>query len=375
MNAPATEPPSIPHRRDPRLDRRRAMLKRRARAWGNMAQSAAMSRVKPDWVPRPHAGHLIVTFKCNLKCSGCGSWKVREHDDLTMEEWHTVFRQLRSLDVVKVLGGEPLVRRDIVKILAGVREIIDPYILQMTSNGMLGDRLVEAIEAVAWPGLQLRISVDGLSSTHDKMRGVPGSHQTVVDTCRRVAELQPKFGFKFGINFAVTDDSVDELDDMVRFAESLGADLIPGVNVTPFLVGTEPPEVRRPRVIMVDDKPRALRALEDARVGTRRQLPLVDHLVSRVITKHTFERQLEGDIQRFSCRELRDLLYLLPNGDVVRCGLDHRPVGNLRDSTFDEIWFGEEVKAFRQRVDQCPGCLQASVQILSRLYGGCLFGG
>jgi MoaA/NifB/PqqE/SkfB family radical SAM enzyme len=98
-------------------------------------------------------------------------------------------------------------------------------------------------------------------------------------------------------------------------------------------------------------------------------------LVSRVITKHTFERQLEGDIQRFSCRELRDLLYLLPNGDVVRCGLDHRPVGNLRDSTFDEIWFGEEVKAFRQRVDQCPGCLQASVQILSRLYGGCLFGG
>ncbi|HCH66320.1 MAG TPA: hypothetical protein DFR83_26180, partial [Deltaproteobacteria bacterium] len=249
-----------------------------------MAQSAAMARLNPDWIPRPHAGHLIVTFKCNLKCAGCGSWKVREHNDLTTEEWMSVFRQLSSLDVVKILGGEPMVRRDIVHLLAGVRENIDPYILQMTSNGMLGDRLVQAIEAVAWPGLQLRISVDGLSATHDKMRGVAGSHDTVVETCRRVAELQPQYGFKFGINFAITDQSVNELDDMVRFAESLGADLIPGINVDPFLVGTEPPEVRRPKVIMVDDKPRALKALEDARVGTKRQLPMVDHLASRFIT-------------------------------------------------------------------------------------------
>ena len=63
MNASAVD--SVPAR-DPRLDRRRAMLKRRARAWGHMAQSAAMARIKPDWVPRTHAGHLIVTFKCNL---------------------------------------------------------------------------------------------------------------------------------------------------------------------------------------------------------------------------------------------------------------------------------------------------------------------
>ncbi len=349
------------------------MLKRRARAWGHMAQSAAMARIAPDWLPMPHAGHLIVTLKCNLKCGGCGSWKVREHADLDTGEWLGVLRQLRSLDVVKVLGGEPFVRRDIVQILAGVREIIDPYILQLTSNGMLGDRLVEAVEAVAWPGLQLRISVDGLQATHDRMRGVAGSHATVVETCRRVAELQPKYGFKFGINFAITDASVGELDAMVKFAESLGADLIPGVNVDPFLVGTVPPEVQRPRVILVDDKARALKALEDARVGTRRQLPLVDHWIGRLITRSTFEKQLNGDIQQFTCRELRDLLYLLPNGDVVRCGLDHAPVGNVRQQSLEAIWRSDAAHAARKKVDNCPGCLQASVQILSRLYGGCLF--
>ena len=359
--------------RDPHADSRRAQLRRRMRMWRNIAQSATMARVDPDWIPRPHAAHCIVTFKCNLKCTGCGSWKVRDHQDLSAEEWRTVFGQLKSVDLLKILGGEPFIRKDIVQILASAREIVDPNILQLATNGMLGDRVLEAVHAIAWPGLQLRISVDGLSSTHDTMRGVAGSHSKVVDTVRRVAELQGRYGFKLGINFALTDASAPEFDDMLRFAEEVGADLIPGVNVDPFLVGTVPPEEKRPTVIMVEDKAAMLKLLKDRRAGTRRQLPLVDHLMSRFVTKDTFERQLADDNQRFTCRELKDLLYMLPNGDVVRCGLDHRPIGNVRQQSFDDIWFGEDIKLYRQRVKDCPGCLQASVQIMSRVYGGCLF--
>jgi MoaA/NifB/PqqE/SkfB family radical SAM enzyme len=349
-----------------------AQTRRRLRAWRHVARSAAMSRIDPEWIPDPHAGHFILTFRCNLKCAGCGSWKVREHDDLSAEEWRGVFRQLTSLDLVKVLGGEPFVRRDIVEILTDIRDIVDPYVLQLTTNGMMPKQTIEALHAVAWPGLQLRISVDGIEPTHDRMRGVDGSWAKVTDTVRQVAELKGKYGFKFGINFAVTDDSVDELDDMIRFAEEVGADLIPGINVTPFLVGTVPPEVERPKVIMIEDKARALRALRDSRVGTRSQLPVLDHLISRFVTKDTFGKHLDGDIHAFACRELKDLIYVLPNGELVRCGLDHRPVANLRHTPFQEVWRGEEIRAFRKRVADCPGCLQASVQIMSRLYGGCL---
>ena len=52
-----------------------AQLKRRARAWRNVAASATMARMDPEWVPRPHAAHIILTYKCNLKCAGCPSWK------------------------------------------------------------------------------------------------------------------------------------------------------------------------------------------------------------------------------------------------------------------------------------------------------------
>jgi AdoMet-dependent heme synthase len=270
------------------------------------------------------------------------------------------------------LGGEPFVRKDIVDILRAVREEVDPYILQLTTNGMLTPKLVEAIHAVAWPGLQLRISVDGLPSTHDTMRGVDGSWAKVDRSVKEVSALKSKYGFKFGINFAITDNSVDELGRMIEYAESVGADLIPGLNVDPFLVGTIPPEEKKPKIIMVEDKERALNALVNAQAGTRSQLPGIDHLYSRFITKRTFKKQLFEGPHRFHCRELRDLIYVLPNGDVVRCGLDHLPVGNLRKTSFDDLWYGEDIKAFRKKVDDCPGCLQASVQILSRLYGGCL---
>ena len=355
------------------LDTRRAALRRRLRAWHNVARSATRRRLDPDWVPRPHAAHLITTYRCNLKCIGCPSWEVKDHQDLTTEEWRAVFRQLWSLDVVKILGGEPFVRKDIVELLSGVREIIDPYILQLTTNGMLTQRVVDAIEAIAWPGLQLRISVDGLEKTHDQVRGVEGSRRIVERTVRRVGELKGKYGFKFGINFALTDASMGELDDMIRFAEEVGADLIPGVNVDPFLIGTSPPEVGpAQRVIMVSDPARAYALLADARVGTKQELPLIDHLYSRFITKNVYSYQLKEEGLEFPCRELRDLLYLLPNGDVVRCGMDHRAVGNLRESSFDDIWFGSEIAPWRDKVDACPGCMQTSVQILSRLYGGCI---
>ena len=68
---------------------------------------------------------------------------------------------------------------------------------------------------------------------------------------------------------------------------------------------------------------------------------------------------------------LKDLIYLLPNGNLVRCGMDNAPIGNLREQSFDEIWYGESIRSRRQKVTDCPGCMQSSVQIMSRVYGGC----
>jgi MoaA/NifB/PqqE/SkfB family radical SAM enzyme len=52
--------------------------------------------------------------------------------------------------------------------------------------------------------------------------------------------------------------------------------------------------------------------------------------------------------------------------------MDHAPIGNLREQSFDEIWYSDAMRVGRAKVRDCPGCMQSSVQIMSRVYGGCL---
>ena len=126
-------------------------------------------------------------------------------------------------------------------------------------------------------------------------------------------------------------------------------------------------------MIMVSDKQAALKILQDDRVGLRRQLPSMAQRLSRFLVSDTFSRQLNNEQYHFKCRELRDLIYILPNGDVVRCGLDHKAVGNVSEQSIMDIWKSPSVARCREKVDSCPGCYQASIQIMSRLYGGHFF--
>ena len=61
------------------------------------------------------------------------------------------------------------------------------------------------------------------------------------------------------------------MDDMIAFAESVGADLIPGVNVSPFLVGTRLPE-KSSSASSCSKRDEALAAMTRAEVGAW-QLP------------------------------------------------------------------------------------------------------
>lgn len=348
----------------------RAPLRPRLRAWAHMGQSAVFSRIVPGRIGPPRVGYLLVTFRCNLRCRTCSAWKITGHDDLTTDQWIRVFRQARSLDIVKILGGEPFARPDIITLLEAARDIIDPYILQVTTNGSNTEAVVDAVRTMGWPGLQLRISVDGTEKTHDAMRGLPGAWAAADRTLRALAELRPRHGFRVGINFALKDESIQETDRMMAYAEAVGADLIPGVNVEPFLDGSVPPEERPSRFVGLQNPERALPILEHRRSGTRRQLPGVDHLASRLVTGDVFRKEIVQGRLDFPCRSLREVLYVLPDGRVVPCGIDHRHVGNLRDHSLEAIWSSPEAEAGRARVARCPGCLQASIHILSRLYGG-----
>jgi GTP 3',8-cyclase len=110
---------------------------------------------------------ISVTDRCNLRCRYCmpdEGVKMLDHTDiLTFEEIVEVTKEAVSLGVEKVrlTGGEPLVRKGIVQLVAMLARISGIKDLSMTTNGLLLDKFAQPLVDA---GLQrINISLDTMN--------------------------------------------------------------------------------------------------------------------------------------------------------------------------------------------------------------------
>lgn len=109
---------------------------------------------------------IAVTDRCNLRCVYCMPEEgvpFRPHDEiLRYEEIERIVRVAASLGIrrVRLTGGEPLVRRDLVELVRALAAIPGIEDLSLTTNGTL---LAEQAHALAQAGLKrVNVSLDTL---------------------------------------------------------------------------------------------------------------------------------------------------------------------------------------------------------------------
>jgi radical SAM protein with 4Fe4S-binding SPASM domain len=128
-----------------------------------------------DRATRPFYAVWEVTLRCDLTCRHCSSRAGRARDDeLTSPEALDLVEQLADLGVeeITLIGGEAYLRDDWLVLLAEIRR------RGMRCTMVTGGRSFtsERAKAAADAGLQsLSVSVDGMSASHDALRGVRGS--------------------------------------------------------------------------------------------------------------------------------------------------------------------------------------------------------
>lgn len=313
----------------------------------------------------PSMAHYFITYKCNLRCKNCNIWKLNKKE-LSMEEIRMLINKLTFLDIIKVTGGEPFLRDDLIEIIDLIKKNINPYILRITTNGTNTENIVSLIKKLGYPNLQLRISLDGWGKIHDKIRGQHGVFDKVMDTLTVLIQLRKKYKISLGINFGVRNINLDSFDIARHFCKKNNIDFIPGVPIKPFIF-------ERNRIQDIDKS--ASEVVE--RKGTQILAQSIKDYIGleRYILRILGEKSLmkgfkKTPIYNFKCQELSSLMYILPNGDLVKCGIRKEKIDNLIDSDFDDIWFSENINIHRKKVRNCKGCLQTSIEILSRIYTG-----
>jgi cyclic pyranopterin phosphate synthase len=134
---------------------------------------------------------LSVTDRCNLRCQYCMPeeeyvWLPRD-DMLTFEEMARLVDLFADLgaDKVRLTGGEPLLRRDLdrlVRLLAGNTRIRD---LAMTTNGVL---LAEQVDGLRAAGLhRVTVSLDTLREDRFRALTRRDTHARVLEGIEAVA--------------------------------------------------------------------------------------------------------------------------------------------------------------------------------------------
>lgn len=107
---------------------------------------------------------ISITDRCNLRCIYCmpeEGIKLVTHDDiLSYEEIIRLCRQFVKIGIskIKITGGEPLVRKDVHKLIKSIKEIDGIDNVTLTTNGIL---LEEQIDDLVNAGLDaVNISID-----------------------------------------------------------------------------------------------------------------------------------------------------------------------------------------------------------------------
>ena len=135
----------------------------------------------------PNYAVFVITKRCNMSCTMCGVDKQNGKDDIGLSEYRKIFDTgLKRLDVVKITGGEPFIRKDAKEIMALILEWSRPAIFHITTNGYYTERIVGFLERIGNKRISMSVSIDGDENTHNMIRGLPDAFQRAMDTLKRI---------------------------------------------------------------------------------------------------------------------------------------------------------------------------------------------
>src|SRR5437773_9557358 len=293
-----------------------------------------------------------LTQRCNLECAHCYMSAFAGADtrgELTTEECRRVIDEIAAVNpnVFLILtGGEPLLRKDIWDIAGYAAE--KRFTTVFGTNGvLLREREARLMRERGVLGAS--ISLDSTDpKKHDAFRHLPSAWEGAV----RATKVLTDAGLDFSLHMSVTDWNVDDVPAMIDLARDLGAKVLNFF----FLVRTgrgkdltDIDAAAYETLLTYLAKVQGVGAAATDRAEDPWSTPVgrVDGLLIRAKCAPHFRRILwernpsSPLLQNYahgSCPAGKYYCRITPEGDVTPCPYMPVAAGNLRETTFAELW-------------------------------------
>jgi MoaA/NifB/PqqE/SkfB family radical SAM enzyme len=322
---------------------------------------AAVAEAQPF---RPLMVKIKLLWACNLACEMCDYWRMGGSQALTYAQVASLLDELAGLGCQKVhlSGGEPALRQDLADIVAYARK--RKLRITLTTNGTLLSRQLS--KALVKAGLNSAcISIDSpVKSIHDQIRGRKGA---LKDTIRGIQTLQGAAGER-GAHVPI---QVNTVVSRVNYASLAGLpDFLHGLGVRSLLlmpVDDPSGDLLLNRRRLADYNGRIAPALADRALvlglfhNIRQAYPF--GLTPREISDSRQGNYARGLYESQPCYAPWLHALVAADGRVAPCCSAPRvTLGNINQSSFREIWFGDNYRQLRQDMrdgkplPHCAGC-------------------
>lgn len=295
-----------------------------------------------------------ITFRCNLKCSVYELWKKKDIKELSTNDWIKIIAKLPHFPYVKITGGEPFLREDIIEITNAIEEFLNPDFIYIISNGTLYERIIKYIYMLKNPKkLYIKISIDNYHDSNIKH-----------DFIKKLLYLKKKYRFYLGINFTVFPDNILDLRRTISFLNryNLPVHIIPAVKNRKLFKSKKEVDISKPPKHFIKpfnfsrkDMNEIIKIYKNKKKSLDIKERLSEGLHLYIYKNYIFYKKFP----KIKCKAMYKNIKINPDGEMPLCVYIKDSAGNILHKSYDEILNGDKANKLRNIAVKCKGCLES----------------
>lgn len=281
-------------------------------------------------------GTVIVTYRCNAKCTMCNRYKVPSlpEEEISIE----TIKKLPQMYFTNITGGEPFIRDDLKDIVRELYKKSDRIVI--STNGFFTDKIVDLCKE--FPQVGIRISIEGLEQTNNEIRGLDDGFNRGYTTLKTLVEMGMR---DVGFGMTVQDKNAPDLVALYNISDELGMEFATASLHNSFYF-VESNNIINDRLMVASHFEDLINRLLESNSPKK---------WFRAYFNHGLINYIFSQKRLLPCDMSFDTFFIDPYGDVMPCnGTKEKEVmGNLNIQGWDELWSSPEAEAVRKKVRCC----------------------
>lgn len=321
--------------------------------------------VKHFKVLSPTVLHVNATLRCNTKCAMCNIWELKSKDMLSIEQLGEIFSDpvYRRVEYIILAGGEPTLRKDLPEMVEVMHKHMPRLKKLMIASNVINKPSVQK----QYPKiarycadnnirLTLGVSLDGVGEMHDRVRGVPGAFDKVMENVAFMKDLQKEVPFGMSLDPTIFSMNVNEMRKLQDLANRLD---LPITFQFAAMADGYYNNSNLEDVINVDKEGR--KGIIDFLKRQIAELSLFDALA--YYYAEVIEQAKGAHKRSLPCPFADQGLVLNPDGSLQYCH-NSSPIGNSLETSSSELYHSPENLDYRRNVIKNQTCDTCQISCL-----------